>query len=263
MLATCINPYGWKIWLSIYENTTSIFTPLIAEWAPYLFSSRLSVDLFLVALLLISNFGDRNVPLADKLLCLCWVLMACLSKRHFMIAAIVSMPMLAAGLKQWVPLKMKKKSLPTVRSPQALLMVGALIVILGCIPFHRWMKHDLLFADKANPSAALRFIREHYPHKKFMNEYDWGGYIIYFNKDVTPVLIDGRSRTAYPETIMAQAAQLLRADEAAYLGLIEHYHVDGLILYNDSPFLTRHPIPQNWKPAFKDNTISIYLIERN
>ena len=263
LLATFINPFGWQIWLCLYEQSTSSIMPYIMEWEPYQFSSQQPIDIFIVLLLIVTDFRNRTPPLADKILCIFWLVMACLSQRNFTLVAILSAPMMATGLGHWVKKDIAVKKLETTRSPKAALLVLLSVIFLGIIPFHQWIKRDLLLGENTTiPVQTLAFLREHYPHKKFMNEYNLGGYIIYFNKGLNPVFVDGRARTAYPEDIMEQIPKIWRAEYKTYLELIAQYHPDGVVLSNNSVFITQHPIPANWKPVYKDDDYSVYMLEK-
>ena len=262
LVVTFINPYGWKIWLSVYENYVSVFTPYIYEWKPYTLLSLLGADILIFLLLLVGNFKIRKLPLADKILCLFWILMALCSKRHFVVAMLLSGPFLAASLEQWI-----KKDLPTPplnvkKSFHSVLITFLIVAVLTIIPVHAFLQRDLLLGNRQVPTNAFAFLREHYPHKKFMNQYQWGGHLIYFNKGLTPIFFDSRGRTAYPESVMQQMVDIITNDYAAFLTATEQYHADGVILANTSSFITKHNPPSNWKLVFKDNLASVFIIER-
>lgn len=257
LVASFLNPWGWKLWLSVYQNSISVMTPFIQEWQTYRFNSSSFIDLFLIMLLLTIDLRDRKLPLADKL-CLLFVLAALMSQRLFIVAVIVSAPALAAGMTLWAG-KKKQVKLVTKRSASAVFVAAGIWAVLAVVPMHAWLGRDLEINPKYAAKEEIAFIRAHYPGAKVHNEYGLGGYLIYFNEGRNQVFVDGRAVTAYPDAFLALQPDILNYKFEALVKQVRQHRPD-LVLFSNA-YLAQYEegrILREWKPVFKGPVATVF-----
>lgn len=260
--ATLINPEGWVIYAGIYENTTSVITGRINEWGHYVFRKSDAADVFLIVLLLFADFRNRRAMPADKMVCLLWLLMALSSMRHFPIATLLSAPFLVVNIGAKLPKGVSPLRLPCSKNPKVAGLAAGLWVLAALVPVHSALRYNLTLNEAAVPVEEIAFIRNHMAGKKIMNEYPYGGYLIWLNAAQTPVFVDGRAATAYPEAIMQQQVAITDLDLAQLVAAAREHKAEGAIFANKNPLLQGKTLPENWRLAFRGKVASVYAIGR-
>lgn len=245
---------------AIYDSLVTDVNQHIKEWHPYRFQLYAGFDVLLLVLFLSANFSDRKVPVADRILTALWLTASLSSMRNFALLAIVSAPLLALRLEASL---LHKSDSPLLRPKHGgMAWIGALLacLLLAALPVRTLLTgSDSVIDKQMTPVASLGFLREHYPNLRFFNSWTFGGYMIYYNRDVHKVFIDGRGPTAYPEALAASAVNLINGH--LLTREIQQYDVQGYFLKNDEmpgtlALLSHDP---TWKLVYRDAVASVFV----
>ena len=79
------------------------------------------------------------------------------------------------------------------------------------------------------PKEEILFIKENYPGLNFFNDYNSGGFIIFYGDGAFKHFIDGRAGTVYSEEILLDCLYFNTANPN-WTKLFELYRIDGAFL---------------------------------
>src|SRR5207302_1646442 len=106
---------------------------------------------------------------------------------------------------------------------------GCLITILWFFPGQAALQRQV---DQANPVGAVSFIRQTHLSGPMLNEYAFGGYLIW-TLPGTQVFIDGRADIYDPAGVMAEYMHWANLDQDPVL-LLDRKHINFCLLYRGS-----------------------------
>ncbi len=261
-VAMFLNPYGVGIITATLRTLDSVITSYINEWHPFTYGNILPSTLYVLAIIMVSNPRDKDIPLADKILTFCWLLMALNSIRNFVALACVAAPYMAMNMQKAMVLHPQKDvSAPKYRLGMAGLAC-AVVVVLALPATQHYLGRDKMPADV--PVEEMAYIREHYPDTRFLNDYGLGGYLIYYLHDIQKVFVDGRAGTAYSEALLRDFLKFYSL-MPGFEKMIDSYHVNGIIVKKNHLFARYYTQAklQGWKPVFSGKVATIYIREKH
>jgi len=201
-LATFINPYGIKLWTTLLKELTQPVKSFVAEWAPMgeIGLPYLAIGVFLAMGLLAgvtSNKTDRDKYKSWYVFLIFFFYPPSLTSSYFIrIFIIISSFSILDGfilLKkdiEKVTVKDAKKTLRYVLSPFLMFLLFSITPQL--IKNLETALDTKLWSDIKNyPYKAVAYIKENKLEGKMMNEYSWGGYLIWQLPEYK-TFIDGR-----------------------------------------------------------------------
>ena len=222
----------------------------IAEWASVNFNeARGIVVLVLLGAVFLSALFSRYRWKLEELLLASFALYAGLKHVRFLIlAAILLAPLLAKMLDMIPPYK------PEIDKPllNAVIMACLLYFVVGRIP----SSGDLDKAvSKGYPVAAVTFIKSHGLSGNVFNRYMWGGYLIFFCRDVK-TFIDGRTDIFEYTGVLKDYvdAEVIKNS----LEILDKYHIRYVLIPPDYPlaYLLKNNV--GWKVIFADDVTTIF-----
>ena len=209
--AACIlNPYGLKLFSFLFVyGKNSAYLSIIQEWfsplsLPLNFWNLLYLVIFLVLFLyfFISTRKKEKLQMIlspwNLVLNLVFLILFIKSRRHFPLFFIVSFPSLAAIL--WIEIKnfFPNTGLLCHKKTDLFLKIFIItsITISGSslLLSAKFNQNPFRFFCKDYPCYAVDFLKnqeEKYSDKKLLNDYNWGGYLIYEYPE-RKIFIDGR-----------------------------------------------------------------------
>lgn len=104
------------------------------------------------------------------------------------------------------------------------------------------------------PVEAVEYLRTHRPQGRMLNEYGWGGYVIWELGDGYPVFIDGRN-IMYGRKI-TEDSLTFQFTAGGWEELLERYRI-GWTLYPTGSRLTRALKERGWKVLHEDATATV------
>lgn len=261
-----LNPYGFAIITEVLVRTSdSVVTKYITEWQPFVFGNVMGASLWFLAIVFFGNFRNNNVPVADKILTVVWLILMLFSVRYVGFLSILGAPYLAANLpaddekdentrkiKAWINNR-NYSPLISALIPVIIIVGYFLLPVLG--------KEHYVEKTEKSPLPAINYVMEHYPGKRVLNDYDYGGRIIYESKGKLPVFMDGRALTVYSEKILSDFLAFVTL-EKDWQKTLEPYHIDVILMANNRDFVRDYEkglYNDQWQKVFSDKVASVYI----
>jgi tetratricopeptide (TPR) repeat protein len=214
LLATMVNPYGWRLWTyPVTLVTMRIYMQYIEEWMRPDLSPRfwlLYGYLVLGSILLVRS--RRSLRPVDGLIWAVFGLLALSARRHIALFAVVSSPAVAVALSKFSlsqrpaeaggpadrPAEAERLTVPAFPawvSAPAYAAVAVLLVALGLGIMLAACPNPLQpgLQPRLYPAGAAQFLREHSEElpRQLYNSYVWGGYLEWELWPQWSVFIDG------------------------------------------------------------------------
>jgi hypothetical protein len=268
-LATLLNPLGLGLWTTFYHSASDpLMRPIISDWAPLttflIQASRISVSetiAYALPLLLFVGFPAvlLESPLFDDAglvaIALVFIAGAVYSNRNVGLAVIaVSIPLahhlgIAASNRKR---RVANETAPTTQPDAAVAIAAAvLMAILGNEffgPLKTW---------EPVPSGAVAFMNSHQLHGNILNNFDWGGYLIWHLSPESKVFIDSRYQLVYPEKLRRQYLSFLYAWPGGKNLLGDKRH-DFILVEPGTGAYKLVEADRRWKLIYRDPIASLY-----
>jgi hypothetical protein len=108
----------------------------------------------------------------------------------------------------------------------------------------------------------VRYLETHFPHARLLNHWNFGGILIFRDRGAIPVFADGRSSTAYPDSLLLDYFKLgqQEVDAAAWDTVLKKYQIDTVLWIRAHEELRRFLVgKRGWKEAYAGSFESIYV----
>ena len=262
VLALCINPYGVDIITAVMRTLDSITTYYIREWQPFVFGRVIGVSLFVLVFVLAGNIRAKQVPVADKILAVAWLLATLYSERNIGLLAVLAAPYIAANLP-----RIERKDMAWLHDIRHSLKAFAcvLIVLVAAVVALPYVgETHYRIASEQSITTALAYIKKHHPNARVLNDYNMGGQVIYETRGTLPVFVDGRAGTVYSEDILQEAIAFLLLQKD-WQHIVKKYAVDVIFVLNNHSFALAYENGEyrdGWKQVYRDNVASVYVKKR-
>lgn len=258
-LATIINPYGVRIYEEVFRTIGDPYLSFhIVEWLPLFLSGEIPVFIilyfgFFFGLLI---FQYKKIEFNNLVLTFLFFIFSLLHQRYFPIFVIVTIPIFAQ-----VIFLTKKEIIPRRFN---ILFGGfkkwiAIFVFLAIFGFGFYpilndaFKSDLSFYY---PQKALPFLKTLPPSENLLNEYGWGGYLIWQLPE-RKLFIDGRmpSWRKDDQFVFGDYLKIMGAKED-FQGLLERYSIKIILLRKDEK--TEAQRFENWNSKPKNKLAKFF-----
>ncbi len=259
VLVLPLTPYGTR--LAAYPLEMSFSQPInvanIQEWQPIGFELYLG-KLFL-GLLLFFFFAQVVFPLTcrveEMVLLLFAVYASCTHVRFVLLFILVFAPLLAVMLARWVPAYQAAQD--------RFLLNGLLVVSLGAglVVFFPSQKELQRMAAERYPWDAVAYLRENPVPGPMLNEYGWGGYLIWALGPRHKVFIDGRADIYEHAGVLEDYLHIVRLDPQA-LTLLRKYGIEACLIRRKTPLETLLAALPEWKRVYSDEVAVLYVHKR-
>lgn len=197
ILATFINPYGWKLYGEIFTVLLSSDTAkYIQEWLSVASSGSIPILVFLAIFLALFITYWRRYPVVVLLPTAIFLAMGVKSMRNFPLFIIIALPFIFSAIELLRRDAVKSQELDpfsarTLRISR-LSAVALFIALLG------YAGYLIIYRQNGGgyPEKAVSFMEQKIKSGEWndvvlLNEYSWGGYLIWRLPE-TKVFIDGR-----------------------------------------------------------------------
>lgn len=264
VLALLVNPYGVDIYVAVLRTMDSVITKYITEWKPFTFNDEINCTIVLAVFILVGNLRSDKAPLADKILAIAWLFVMLFSVRNIGFLSVLSAPYLAVNmptddmsdkhtrnLKEWINDR---------RFSSAILAFMPVLLVASLFLLPVFGKEHYLEKSKDSPSPAISYLTSHYQGKNILNDYNFGGRIIYESQGTFPVFIDGRSGTVYSERVLKDYMAFIFL-EKDWEEKIATYKIDAIMVENNKDFVLSYNkglYHDKWKQVFSDGVATIY-----
>jgi hypothetical protein len=258
-IATFINPLGWHI----YEGLTTVLghfsQAYITEWWPYYRNITVPgsipgivyILIFVALELRYRGFG----PIEPRLLSWIFLCLGLYQYRYMSFFFIFSTVPLALHLSRLLPKRPDNFSVE-----RSLLAAG---VIAACALPLIYMRIDpALGLPPMLPEQDVVFLQTRFPHARLLNHWNYGGILIFRNRGVIPVFVDGRAATAYPDALLRDYFTIgqLEVNETAWDTVLEKHKIDTVLWVKSHEELRQFLVgKRGWKEAYAGLYASIYV----
>lgn len=262
-LSTLLNPYGINLLIFLYE---SLSVPRqITEWAPIPLMDISFIRLKLTALLfLIVLLSSSRKAIGWESAAITAIMLASFrQQRHSPFFAIAAAPFLVYWLS--IVLDRIRHRYPTIRLSQNSII--AIMVVLCIVSSYQIVKGGYRYiAGRLNiivdlneyPVGAVKYLKANHLRGNVILPFTWGEYAIWHLYPSCRVSIDGRFRTAYPESIIRDHF-IHKNDGDAWSRLIKKYPADILLVRQSRFFNNMIHKSDEWVYVYSDPTAIVFL----
>ena len=271
LLATFINPYGWRLHEHIFTYLQNDYLmDHILEFGSFSFHSAgaLYVECFLAAAVLGTIALVRQRAFGPALLCLGMLHISLYSARYLATAAVLVLPLSVVALtreaKAWPGLKPLLDYSDRLRAIDRriygvvpILLVLA-ITVLGLNALARAGRVG--FDTGTFPVRAADFLEQRNARNgglgRVFAKDQWGGYLIYRFPARVKVFIDGRS-DFYGQNVLETYAQVAEV-KPGWDALLKQYNVQVVLVPPDNALASALLLSPDWKRIYSDRVAAVY-----
>ncbi len=254
LAAVFVNPVGPN--LVMYPLNVMLHQPkglaYVSEWQPLALNEARAVGLFaVVAFIFLWTMVRRaELRLEELLLLGLGFGTALLHHRMLFVFGLLAAPVLCRLIADvWDNYEPARDRL----APNAFMILLSLITIFLAFPA---ADHLTAQVNKQNPVKAVDFIRRTGLSGRMLNEYTYGGYLIWALPE-QKVFVDGRADVYEWTGVMGDLADwaTLQADPNV---LLDKYHVDFCLMSRVAPMSRVLPLLPGWKMIYSDEISAIF-----
>ncbi|HEX7362825.1 MAG TPA: hypothetical protein VF283_20230 [Bryobacteraceae bacterium] len=254
LAALFLNPIGPKLLLFPLEVTLKepLITNIISEWRPADFSEVRGWALLGAAglVLLVPLLRRSELALRDFALIALAFGLAVQHQKMLFIFGILAMPTLSRLLATaWDGYQPERDSVLVSASMMAL----AAIFIVLTFPSTRYLNEQV---NKHNPVKALEFIERSGASGRMLNEYAYGGYLIWAAPK-GKVFIDGRCDLYDHAGVLAEYIKWATLQEDPRV-LLDKYRISLCLLPKNARIARVIPLLPGWKSIYSDDTAVVF-----
>lgn len=246
------NPYGWRLVFYPFDMAfrQKLNIANVEEWKSLDFHTPRGRILFLMLalLFLFQLLRRRRWHLFELALLVVGLYSAFTYSRFLFLAAIFVVPLLA-------------RSLASDAHPQRTVspVIGlACAFLVLCLVIGRLRNAPAITTDNAAfPDKALPFLAGFHPQGNVLNEYTWGGYLIWHKRDL-PVFVDSRVDIFEYNGTFADYLDISHLKNP--LELLDKHSIRYVLFKTDHPLVYLLEHTSQWKVDYTDATTT--LLER-
>ncbi len=246
--------------------TPNLFTNTIQEsLSPnfHLFQ-LLPFELLLVGLVVCALLTRRRVSWIDILLCVSFTHLALQESRNIDLWCIVVLPIVGYYLQDAATPISKKlgqmnRPVKAARLPVLnwLVLVGMVVAGISFVLRADSASNVLAAARATDPTAAVKYIKQHDLTGHVFNSYAYGGYLIWSSQGSIPVFIDSRADTVYSDNLLRDYLAIYNA-KPAWQQLLKRYSIQWVFVEKSAPIATVLSQAGDWKSVFEGQEAAIY-----
>jgi hypothetical protein len=252
--ALFINPAGWHAVvypLDVLANQ-QVQMHSVSEWLPPRFDNLRGLALLGVAgsIVLIPLLRRAELRLDELLVAAFAFGLAVQHERMLFVFGIIAAPiacrLLASAWDQYEP----AKDLPLANAVLVALAIGAAV---WAFPDTHQLQVQV---DANNPVKAVRFINRSGLGGRMLNEYVYGGYLIWAAPQ-HKVFVDGRGDVFEWTGVLADYGKLMTVQEDPSV-VLDKYHIDFCLFARGEPITHVLPLLPGWKMIYSDDRSLIF-----
>ncbi len=249
--AALINPYGLDGLLFPIRLILSSSLANIGEWRAQDFSRMGPLEIALLSLLGVALLRPVRVPIVRLILLLALVHLGLNQVRHQMLLGVVGPILLAKPLGLALP-----RAVATEAGRQRFPWATAAAFAVAALAVTIRLATPLVRTDGPySPMAALRAVPQYVRRRPVLNDYAFGGYLIWQG---VPVFIDSRSEL-YGDRGLAQYGELTKADRVLFDKVVARYAIGWTILSPSQPLARLLDADPAWRRVYADRFAVVHV----
>lgn len=261
LLATFINPYGWRLHEHVFTYLQNDYLmDHIAEFRSFSFHSAgaLYVELFLFIAVLGTIALLKQRRFGPALLAFAMLHISLYSARHIPTAAVLLLPLCVAALtreaRAWPGLRPLLDYSDRLRLIDQKIwgVVPMILVLAGALAAR---DQNVGFDPAKFPVRAANFLPAG-PAGRVFTKDQWGGYLIYHSAGRTKVFIDGRS-DFYGQNFIETYAQVADV-KPGWQAVLKQYDVRVVLIPPDHALASALQLSPGWKRVYTDSVAVVF-----
>jgi len=136
----------------------------------------------------------------------------------------------------------------------AVFITASLLTALWAFPNQQILARQV---EERSPVKAVEFMKTHHLSGRMLNEYVYGGYLIWAAPD-DPVFVDGRGDIFEQTGVLGEFGKWATLQSAPDT-LLDKYRIDFCLLARESPMVIVLPLLPDWKAIYSDNNSVIFV----
>jgi len=197
VLATLINPYGIKLWTTLFKETHYFQFNYIAEWLPTNYWVLLLLAAFLFASVILAHVLD-NKRFGVWYVVACSVFFLLSFRSVYFVRVLAAFSVISVAVSWDFILELARKFVEAKTQIILRPIFAAFIILLILISSDGFVKNVELASDiskwagaKNFPYEAVLYLQKNKPEGNLLNLYGWGGFLIWQLPEYK-TFIDGR-----------------------------------------------------------------------
>lgn len=256
--ALLLNPIGVRLLafpFDVFVNQTNSLT-FVSEWHSLDLNDGRAIGLFVVAgiVFLMALFRRGEFRLEELILLALGFGMAVRHERMLFVFGLLAAPVVSRILgNAWERYDPRRD----LRVANAIFMSAAIAVAISVFPNTRQLREQVI---KTSPVRAVDFIRRSGLAGPMLNDYDFGGYLIWALPE-QKVFIDGRADVYDWTGVFGEMARWALVQEDPNL-LLNKYAINWCLLRKTAPMAQVLPLLHGWKNVYSDDLAVIFVREK-
>lgn len=267
LLVAMINPYGLEVTIGALKTLAGSAKSHTIEWLPFNFTASTGISTWLVIFILSSNLRFAAVPVSDKLLAVAWLLACMMIMRNGPMFVLLSAPYVARCIDEaTADLREVRKPSSFVTFMQAqklrhLWAASLVFALLFAIGAAQLPHQDKIISESSDVSDAIDYAMEHYPKRKYVTDFNFGGQVIYHTYGDLAFMMDSRAGTVYSEDVITDYISFMYL-EPDWQPKLRAYGVDAMMIGNHLRFAQAYEngeFHDDWKLVFAGRSANVYI----
>ena len=251
-----LTPYGTQ--LAAYPLEMPLLQPLniksIQEWQPISLGPAYGKAflLMILALFLVQLFWKQRFRLFDLVFLLVCIGEAAIHLRFLIVLIFAFLPWLARVVSRWTSPYQPNKD------KYALNVALIALVVFGLIYTFPSQKRIDKRLGKTYPLKAIAYLKTHHVPEPMLNQYGWGGFLIWTFGTSHPVFIDGRADIYEYGGVLRDYLDVTSLKHDTPLVLAK-YKIRSVFMPGNSPLATYLRALPGWSVVFEDKGAAIFV----
>lgn len=269
IVATFISPSGFKIWGAITSlGSNSYITSRIPEYQSANFHMPETWPFILLLILTMIGFARRGsqAPWTEILLTTAFAAIALYTSRMIPLFGIVTVPIAARSLSEWVNLEFQgsrllevEKNISTINSTSNGAIWIFAVAVAAVLIFQAGGTLDPqgrgnTFDERFFPVQAVGWLNSNPQAGHMFNEFDWGGYLLLKLNPPQQIFMDGHTHI-YGEALTREYETVITLGKG-WQEILDKYQVEWAIVRVNSP-IAQALQDAGWSVLCQDETTVI------
>ena len=258
---TIFKNYGYNL----VENKSVFFLERLGMHEPNFLIFKIILGILLVSFCVVAVKRRKDIPVSFLCLATGLSAMACLAIRNFALFGLFALPLLAYNISLLVPIS-REAVAEQIRQKTAAALLAFLLLITISGEWARYFPywHELGLGLEAGNAAAADFLNAEKVQGPVFNNYDIGGYLIYYRYPREKVFTDNRPE-AYPPGFFHETYIPMQQNEEKWKAAEQRYGFQAIIFawHDATPwaqaFLISRIKDTSWVPVFADQQVLVLL----
>jgi hypothetical protein len=257
---TFVNPVGAAVYEGVLGTVGHFALDHITEWMPFFrivgYPECLPLCLYALVFAALELANIRARPIEARLLSWAFLIAGIWKLRYLSLFLVFSTVPLALHLDHLLPRVFARRV-----NDRHLGLAGA--ALLCCLPLLCWrsVPPNPGLLPQIYPRAEIDWLIAHPPHAHLLNHWNYGGFLIFRTRGAIPVFVDGRSATAYPDSLLHDYFPLmnLQVDPATWQRVLAKYRIDTIMWPKAHTALQDYLTGSGWQLAYSGPIANIYV----